>query len=129
MENFVVKADRGRAVHSDHMLDVDYWVERNYNTDKDTTVMSLSGPRGERLAALHDDPQLAALHGTAVAWRKARFLTLLEDEPFRALFGRLLQTPPSRPVSQTAARFLTRQAMRGRAGDSDDSGTGNTGPL
>lgn len=115
MENFVLKADRGRAVHSDHMLDVDYWVERNYMIEEDRSIAALAGPRAEILAALRADPALDALHRAAVAWRQSRFLELLELEPFRALYGRLLQTPPSRPVSQQAARFLTRQALRGKS--------------
>ncbi|WP_322865679.1 glycosyltransferase family 2 protein [Aquicoccus sp. G2-2] len=110
MENFIVKADRGRAVHDAHMLDVDYWVERNYMIEEDSTIMALSAARAARLKALRADPTLCDLHTRAVAWRKARFLDLLRDERFRALYGRLLQTPPSRPVSQQAARFLTHHA-------------------
>ncbi|MDQ2088370.1 glycosyltransferase family 2 protein [Marimonas arenosa] len=116
MENFVVKADRGRAVHSDHMLDLDYWVERNYIDEEDRTIAALAIPRAERLAALKADPQLAELHADAVAWRKARFLELLTEEPFRALYGRLLQTPPSRPLPPQTARFLMQQAQRRQTG-------------
>lgn len=114
MENFVLKADRGRAVHSDHMLDLDYWVERNYMIEEDRTIAALAQPRAAHLSALRDDPALARLHHAAVAWRKARFMTLLQDEPYRALFGRLLQTPPSRPVSRQASAMLTRQANLGK---------------
>lgn len=121
MENFVIKADRGRAVHSDHMLDVDYWVERNYNTDEDRSISALTAPRMARLTALHADSELTKLHADAVAWRKARFQALMQDEPFRALFGRLLQTPPSRPVSQNAARLLVRYAIQGRGANAIDS--------
>ncbi|WP_137700224.1 glycosyltransferase family 2 protein [Marimonas lutisalis] len=115
MENFVIKADRGRAVHDSQMLDIDYWVERNYNIETDTTISALAPARGTQLSALKADPQLADLHAAAVAWRKARFLELLADEPYRALFGRLLQTPPTRPVSPDAARFLLQQANAARA--------------
>jgi hypothetical protein len=114
MENFVLKADRGRAVHDAHMLDLDYWVERNYMAEEDLSIAALAGPRAARLAALKADAELARLHDAAVAWRKARFLDLLGQEPFRALYGRLLQTPPSRPVSPQAARFLMQQARNGK---------------
>lgn len=120
MENFVLKADRGRAVHSDHMLDVDYWVERNYMIEEDRTIAALAGPRAAHLAALRADPVLDTLHRAAVAWRQARFLELLQDEPYRALYGRLLQTPPSRPVSQNAARFLTHHALLAKSDPSPD---------
>lgn len=115
MESYVVKADRGRAVHSDHMLDVDYWVERNFNTDEDTSIQALD-IAGE-LQALKADPELARLHDEAVAWRKARFDALMLREPYRALFGRLLMTPPTRPVPANAARFMIQYANRARTGE------------
>ncbi|MFC6687945.1 glycosyltransferase family 2 protein [Jhaorihella thermophila] len=114
MESFVVKADRGRAVHSDHMLDVDYWVERNFCTDTDTTIARMSPLSTPLRDELHADPVLDKLHRQAVLWRKSRFLELMEQEPFRALFARLLMTPPSRPVDQQTARTLMHFANLGR---------------
>ena len=114
MEAFLVKADRGRAVHSDQMLDVDYWVERNYNTDEDTSILPLTTAFEAELAALHADETLLKLHKKAVAWRQKRFSQLLELEPYRALFGRLLQTPPSRPVPQALANLMIRHAFKSR---------------
>jgi len=114
MESFVLKADRGRAVHSDHMLGMDYWVERNFNTDVDTSIRRLA-PRSQPIReGLHADAELARLHGAAVAWRKARFLELMKQEPYRALFARLLMTPPSRPISLNSARTLAGFANLGK---------------
>lgn len=114
MESFIVKAARGRAVHSEHSLDVDYWVERNYNTDEDTSIHALDTPFRDELAQLRADSRLAELHEAAVRWRKARFAELLVQEPYRALYGRLLQTPPSRPVPQGLARSLVAAGMQAR---------------
>jgi len=116
MESYVLKADRGRAVHSEHMLDVDYWVERNFNTDSDTSIHDIHPRSAPILSRLTGDPVLGDLHARAVNWRKARFQTLMQREPFRALFARLLMTPPSRPVNRGAARILTGFANLGRAG-------------
>ena len=115
MESYVLKAARGRAVHSDHMLDLDYWVERNFNTDEDASILALDAPFRAALDELHADAALARLHAEAVAWRKQRFETLMEEEPYRALFGRLLMCPPSRPVAPEAARFMVHYAQRGKA--------------
>ncbi|MGR3758845.1 glycosyltransferase family 2 protein [Roseobacteraceae bacterium NS-SX3] len=115
MENFVLKADRGRAVHSDHMLDLDYWVERNFNTAEDTSVARYAEARAALQAALMEDAELARLHRAAVEWRHARFAELMKQEPFRALFARLLMTPPSRPINAATARTLTGFAALGRA--------------
>lgn len=118
MESYVLKAARGRAVHSDHMLDLDYWVERNFNTDEDRSVLALSGAVAEERARLAADPVLADLHDRAVAWRHARFAELMEEEPYRALFGRLLMTPPSTPLPRQTAQRLVAHALRARARNS-----------
>lgn len=117
MESYIVKADRGRAVHSDHMLDVDYWVERNFSAEEDSTIAALDS--SDQRAELMADPELARLHDEAVHWRKARFDELMLQEPFRALFGRLLMTPPSRPVHLNGARFMIRYANQARAQAAD----------
>ncbi len=114
MESFVLKADRGRAVHSDHMLDVDYWVDRNFNTDSDDSIARTAPARDAALAELMSDAKLARLHARAVDWRRDRFRQLMEQEPFRALFARLLMTPPSRPISARTARTLAGFANLGR---------------
>jgi hypothetical protein len=114
MESYVLKADRGRAVHSDHLLNTDYWVERNFNMDTDTSIAAVTPVRTPLMQALKSDAKLAELHAAAVKWRHDRFRTLLEQEPYRALFARLLMTPPSRLVTADAARFLTSHAVRHR---------------
>ncbi|KIN72941.1 glycosyltransferase family 2 protein [Sulfitobacter guttiformis] len=114
MESYVLKADRGRAVHSDDLLGLDYWVERNFNTEEDLTIQSLAGPRNAALKALKSDPALAQMHEDSVSWRSSRFSQLLQKEPFRALFGRLMMTPPSHPVTRQAAQFMIKHANLGR---------------
>ncbi|QFT62827.1 glycosyltransferase family 2 protein [Roseivivax sp. THAF30] len=106
MEEYVLKAARGRAVHSSDMLGLDYWVERNFNTDEDRSVARLSERARPVRDRLLSDPRLADLHASAVAWRQDRFRALMLEEPYRALMGRLLMTPPSRPVSAQSAATL-----------------------
>lgn len=114
MESYVVKVDRGRAVHSGDLLGMDYWVERNLNTDTDTSLGRMAQISAPLQRQLMDDPVLAELHAGAAAWRKARFLHLMEQDGFRALFTRLLMTPPSRPINATTARTLAGFAHLGR---------------
>ena len=116
MESYVLKADRGRAVHSDHMLDLDYWAERNFCTEEDRSIAALAPRVAAEKAQLLDDPQTAALHAQAVQWRKDRFTALMAQEEMRALFGRLLMTPPSRPLPDAAARFLLGHAQKALRG-------------
>ncbi|SFU05321.1 glycosyltransferase family 2 protein [Sedimentitalea nanhaiensis] len=113
MASYLLKADRGRAVHSHQILDVDYWVERNFNTDSDRSILRTQSQSDPLLHTLHSDSDLATLHAQAVSWRQDRFQFLMEQEPFRALFARLLMTAPSRPITANAAIQLTRYALKG----------------
>ncbi len=116
MEGYLVKADRGRAVHASDRLGMDYWTERNYCADKDQSIAALAPKRDTELAALKSDAHLANLHQDAVAWRHARISELLEQEQYRALMGRLMVTPPARPIPASAARYLSQHAARAHAG-------------
>ncbi len=109
MQGYLVKADRGRANRDASGFDMGYWVERNFCEVEDRSILSLNSR--DLRAALHADPQLGALHKAAVAWRRARFETLMRDEPWRALFGRLLMTPPSRTLGAAAAQHVLRFAQ------------------
>ena len=113
MESYVLKADRGRAVHSDHNLGTDYWVERNFNTDSDDSIHDIAPQRSVILKGIYRDAKTMDLHTQAVQWRRLRFKELMQQDTSRALFSRLLMTPPSRLISQNDARLLTAHARAG----------------
>lgn len=117
MESYVLKADRGRAVHSDQILGLDYWTERNFNQTDDTSISRYAQARDALRADLMADETLGALHRQAVAWRRARFDSLMLQEPYRALMGRLLLAAPTRQVSKQGAQFLISYANRARKTD------------
>ncbi len=110
-QSYLVKCDRGRAVHSADRLGMDYWVERNWSDVEDQSISAIKNARDAELARLKSDQRLRALHEAAVSWRQDRFESLMEEEPWRALFGRLLMAPPSRALSAEQARFLYRYAQ------------------
>jgi Glycosyl transferase family 2 len=114
MQSFVLKADRGRAVHAEHLLGMDYWVERNFNSDHDSSIDRLSAPGTALRKGFLADRELGALHAAAVNWRHARFASLMRREPMRALFARLLMTPPSRALGLQQAQMLAGFADSGR---------------
>ncbi|WP_299725269.1 glycosyltransferase family 2 protein [uncultured Tateyamaria sp.] len=113
VESYVVKVDRGR-VNRTETLGADYWVERNFNAVEDTSIRRYDTGRNAHLGTLRGDPTLVELHAAGVAWRKARFDTLMEEEPNRALFGRLVMTPPARPLSAQAAQILMSYGRKSR---------------
>jgi Glycosyl transferase family 2 len=106
MESYIVKRDRGRAVHDGHALGLDYWTERNWCQQDDSSIRAHDPSRDAHLARLRGDPELARLHQAAVAWRRARFAALMQVEENRALYGRLLLSPPARVVEPGAAEVL-----------------------
>lgn len=107
MESYVVKCDRGRANREAPAFDMGYWLDRNFCDVEDRSILALDST-GLR-AALHADATLAALHKAAVAWRRARFRQLMAQEPWRALFGRLMMAQPSRALSQAEVHLIHAQ--------------------
>jgi hypothetical protein len=112
MESYLVKRNRGRAVHDGDELGMSYWVERNWNAEQDTTINALKPARDAQFTRLLGDPEIAQIHADAVAWRHAKFESLMAEEPYRALFGRLMMTPPSQPLDLKSARYLYQFAQR-----------------
>jgi hypothetical protein len=106
MESFLVKADRGRANRQGAPADAGYWVERNFAAVEDASILALEPRAAPLRAALHADPVLGPLHAAAVAWRRARFAALMGEEPWRALFGRLMLCPPARVLTEAEARRI-----------------------
>ncbi|WP_406736405.1 glycosyltransferase family 2 protein [Thioclava sp. GXIMD4215] len=110
MENYVVKCDRGRANRDVGGFDLSYWVERNFCQDEDRSIQRTAPLRGPLYQSLLDDPVLGALHAQAVRWRHEKIRSLLREEAPRAMFGRLLLTPPTRPLSKADAQRMLRLA-------------------
>ncbi|APG46494.1 glycosyltransferase family 2 protein [Phaeobacter porticola] len=118
MESYVLKADRGR-INRQTELGMDYWVERNFNTDEDDSIARYRPARVAISDLLREDVKLARQHQHSVDWRHSHFRTLMQQDAYRTLFSRLLMTPPSRLISPVTARTLTGFATLGRHGTRD----------
>jgi hypothetical protein len=110
MQSYIVKADRGRANRDASAFDMSYWVERNLCEVEDRTIQALDS--SALRAELHADPVLGPLHAQAVAWRRTRFAALMAEEPWRALFGRLMMCGPSRALRPVEAALLHVHAVQ-----------------
>ncbi len=106
MESYILKSHRGRAVHGADKLGMDYWVERNFSDEIDTTIQSTSEARNAILGELLNNNSLQVSHNKAVAWRHDCFQTLMLEEANRALFGRLLITPSTHSISREKAGII-----------------------
>ena len=98
MQGYVLKCDRGRANRDASAFDLSYWVERNFCGVEDRTIARYADATAAGMAGLRTDAEIDRLHRAGVAWRHKRFAALMAEEPFRALFGRLMLTPPSQPL-------------------------------
>jgi hypothetical protein len=110
VESFLLKRDRGRAVHTDGGLDAGYWVERNFAAVDDRSILALDSRNLRR--ALHADPVLGPLHRAAVAWRHQRFRVLMTDDAWRSLYGQLLMAGPSRVLDRAEAESIWKPHIR-----------------
>lgn len=106
MQSYLLKCDRGRANRDASTFDMGYWVERNFSDVQDTSILALDPKVQPLIDHLKSDPEVLKLHEMAVAWRHARFAELMTQEPWRALFGRLLLSRPTRALSAQEARLI-----------------------
>lgn len=111
IESYLVKADRGRANRDASSFDMGYWIERNLNEVEDRSILALDS--SDMRAQLHGDAVLGDLHRRAFDWRRARFAELMQDEAWRALYGRIRMAPPSRSLPAEVAREITRHIPKG----------------
>ncbi|MGB5558418.1 MAG: glycosyltransferase family 2 protein [Paracoccaceae bacterium] len=111
MESYILKRDRGRVNRAGQDTGMSYWTERNWCIEEDRTIAALAGGRDAQLAAWRGDPRLDALHKDAVQWRHDRFAQLMQQEPNRGLFARLLMTPPAQPIPAKDVELLYKFAQ------------------
>ncbi|MGL4237532.1 glycosyltransferase family 2 protein [Tabrizicola sp.] len=104
LQSFLLKRDRGRAVHADAGLDAGYWIERNFVQDEDRTILALDSQA--LCAELLSDPVLGPLHQRSVAWRHSRFKELMREDVWRTLYGQLMMTSPTRVLSREEAESI-----------------------
>lgn len=105
-QSYVLKRNRGRAVHVEHRLGMDYWVERNFNEVEDTSILELWPQTAQNLAELKADAVLSGLHNKACKWRANQFDALMLEEEYRQLFGQLLLCPSTQPLTADQARNI-----------------------
>lgn len=113
-QSYLLKQARGRVNRGGSMMGMDYWVERNFNQAHDDTVLRHREKSAPLLVALHADPTLAELHKSAAAWRQETFDRLILEDESRALYGRLLLTPPTEPLALKKAQELLKAGQQAR---------------
>ena len=100
-ESFLIKRQRGRALHVDRTIGLNYWIRMDWSDHTDLTIQrNLPRLKGE-MARLLEDKTLRGLHEAAVSWHRAKAAELHADPEFRALYDQALKTRLS-PLERVA---------------------------
>ncbi|MFC4668585.1 glycosyltransferase family 2 protein [Seohaeicola nanhaiensis] len=90
-DSFLIKRQRGRALHVDRAVGLNYWIRMDWSGVRDLTIKrNLPRLRAEYDRLLADAP-LRALHEQGLAWHRARARDLHQTPEFRALYDQALR--------------------------------------
>ncbi|MEM9010598.1 MAG: glycosyltransferase family 2 protein [Pseudomonadota bacterium] len=90
-QSFLVKRQRGRALHVDRSIGLNYWIRMDFNSCTDVTIQRHVPRMEAELARLMEDAEVARLHAAAVAWHREKAETLMAVPEFRALYDQVTQ--------------------------------------
>jgi hypothetical protein len=89
-ESFLIKRQRGRALHVDRAIGINYWIRMDWSDVRDITIKrNLPRLRVEFDAMMRDD-RLRALHQDGLDWHRAKAAELHAMPEFRDLYEQAL---------------------------------------
>ncbi len=84
--DFLLKQDRGRPNHTDLPIDLDYWIERDFNDVEDLSILRFSQAIEDGITSMMKDAKLRELYENGMAWKRARLSELgATPDGFRTL--------------------------------------------
>ncbi len=91
-ESFLVKRQRGRALHVDRGIGLNYWIRMDWGGHTDVTIQrNIPRVRAE-MARLMADAEVKRLHEAGVAWHKTKARELRAVPEFADLYAEALGT-------------------------------------
>lgn len=90
-DSFLIKRQRGRALHVDRSIGLNYWIRMDWSDQKDLTIKRNLPRMLAQRDALLSDPKLAELHRQAVNWHKRKAAELHKIPEFQALYDQVLK--------------------------------------
>ena len=85
-ESFLVKRQRGRALHVDRSIGLNYWVRMDWSVHRDITIQRNVPRVRAEFDRLLEDPVLSDWHEKGVAWHRAKAEELKSLPEFRELY-------------------------------------------
>ena len=89
-ESFLIKRQRGRALHVDRSIGLNYWVRMDWSVHRDITIKRNLPRLRSEMARLMADDQLAYWHRTGLDWHRARAQELRAQPEFEELFAQAI---------------------------------------
>ncbi|MEY4697024.1 MAG: hypothetical protein RIT14_1452, partial [Pseudomonadota bacterium] len=86
-ESFLIKRQRGRALHVGRSIGLNYWVRHDWNSACDRSILRHVPRMQAVLARLLADGALAGLHAAALHWHRQRAAELRAMPEFAALWA------------------------------------------
>lgn len=90
-ESFLVKRQRGRALHVDRSIGLNYWIRMDWNDHRDVTIKRNLPRLREEYERLMADDTLRALHQAGLDWHRAKAEELHGMPEFEELYEQALE--------------------------------------
>lgn len=88
-ESFLIKRQRGRALHVDRSIGRNYWVRMDWSQNRDVTIMRNIPRLDAEMARLMADPEVKRLHLAGVEWHRAKAAELRNTPEFAELLQQI----------------------------------------
>lgn len=89
-ESYLIKRQRGRALHVDRSIGINYWLRMDFNSHQDITIQRNMDRTKAEVAALKQDAKLSALHNSGLKWHHAKAASLHKMAEFEGLYQQAL---------------------------------------
>ncbi len=90
-ESYLVKRQRGRALHVDRSIGLNYWIRMDWNDHRDITIQRNLPRMNAELTRLLQDKQIKDLHEAGLRWHLEKAAELHQMPEFEDLYVRALE--------------------------------------
>ncbi len=109
-DSFLVKRQRGRALHVDRSIGLNYWVRMDWNLHRDMSIQRFLPRTAQNIAKLKSDLELAKWHESGVDWHRTKANELKTMPEFLDLYEQVIKinlTDVERAATAIAADMET----------------------
>ncbi|PKP72592.1 MAG: glycosyltransferase family 2 protein, partial [Alphaproteobacteria bacterium HGW-Alphaproteobacteria-6] len=91
-DSFLIKRQRGRALHVDRSIGLNYWIRMDWNDHPDRSIQANLPRLQAAMAGLLADDDLARAHRAALDWHRTKAAELHGVAEYRELYTQALAT-------------------------------------